>query len=75
MWLGQGEQEDSWVQGQRSKTPGGLGLVGTVRTLAFPLGEAGALQIFGKRRLRNSLKISKPTQAASLRMACDLAVS
>ena len=72
---GSEKQEDSWVQGQRSKSPGDLGLMGTVRTLAFPLGEAGALQIFGKRRLRNSLKISKPTQAALLRMACDLAVS
>lgn len=63
------------MQGQRSKSPGGLGLVGTVRTLAFPLGEAGALQIFGKKRLQNSLKISKPIQAALPRMACDLAVS
>lgn len=51
MWLEQGGQEDSWVQGQRSKSPGGLGLMGAVRTLAFPLREVGALQIFGKRRL------------------------
>lgn len=41
VWLGQGEQGGGWVQGQRSKrtagrqgqrskSPGGLGLVGTV---------------------------------------------
>lgn len=51
VWLEQGEQKDSGVQGQRSKSPGGLGLMGAARTLAFPLGEVGALQIFGKRRL------------------------
>ena len=71
MWLGQGEQEDSWVQGQRSKSPGGLGLVGTVRTSAFPLGEAGALhqQPFVKGRV---VEIDARERCAPLAVGTEL---